>query len=219
LLLFILIIFTKLTIRVNYFHYNDNDDLKLELRIWFGLIRYKKHIPLIKIDDNSPSIIVKSASPKQQPKEKSSEKEVHQITPNKIMTSLKNTREIIKHVIDLHVVVRKFFNRVSVKELEWHTIIGVGDAAITGMVTGGIWAIKGSIIGLISRYIKLKEMPDISVTPYFQQAIIQTRFTCIFQFRIGYAILAGIKMIKFWKGGRPNLKTKTNFSKEKTNSV
>ena len=59
LFLFILIIFTKLTIFLNYYHHNDNDDLKIEFRVWFGFIRYKKNIPLIKIDDNSPSMVVK----------------------------------------------------------------------------------------------------------------------------------------------------------------
>ena len=104
------------------------------------------------------------------------------------------------------------------KRFEWHTIIGLGDAAHTGMITGAIWAIKGGIIGLISHYIKLKEMPKITVTPHFQAAVIQTEFTCIFQFRIGYAILAGLKLIKFWKGGRPNFKKKTaNFQRKKQN--
>jgi hypothetical protein len=28
------------------------------------------------------------------------------------------------------------------------------------------------------------------------------------QFRIGQAMLAGLKLIKFWKGGRPDFKTK-----------
>jgi len=219
LLLFILIIFTKLTIYINYYHHNDNDDLKLEFRVWFGLIRYKKHIPLIKIDDNSPSIVVKSSSPKQQHKEKSSDQEVYQFKPRDFLNNFKNAKEIFKHVVSMHVIVRKFFKKVSLKKLEWHTLIGVGDAANTGMATGGLWAIKGSIIGLVSHYLRLREMPNLSVTPHFQQAIIQTSISCIIQFRIGNAILAGMKMIKFWKGGRPNLKTKTNFSKEKTNSV
>jgi hypothetical protein len=218
-LLFILIIFTKLTIQIDYFHHNDNDDLKLEFRIWFGLIKYKKHIPLIKIDENSPSIVVKTNSSKQQPKETSPAKNVKQIKPSDIVTNIKNVREILTHVINLKVVVKKFLKKVSVKKVEWHTIVGVGDAAITGIVSGGLWAIKGSLIGFLSHSLKLREMPHLTVTPHFQQAIIQTRITCIFQFRIGNAILAGMKMIKFWKGGRPNLRTKTNLSKEKTNSI
>jgi len=221
LFLFILIIFTKLTILLNYFHHNDNDDLKIELRIWFGLIKYKINVPLIKIDDNSPSVVVKSNSQmgNSTAKKKESEQKETQIGQDEVLTSWKNTRELLYRVINLHVIVRKFLKKVTLKEVQWHSMIGVGDAAHTGTITGALWAIKGGIIGMISHYLKLKEMPNLTVTPHFQLAIIQTRLSCIFQFRIGYAILAGLKLIKFWKGGRPHFKTSANFSKEKTKSV
>jgi hypothetical protein len=221
LFLFTLIIFTKLTILINYFHHNENDDLKIEFRIWFGLIKYKINVPLIKIDNNSPSVVVKSNSKmgSSSTKEKNSEQKVTQIEKNDITTSLENAKELLYRVVNLHLIVRKFFKKVTLKQLEWHSIIGVGDAAHTGTITGAIWAIKGSIIGMLSQYIKLKEMPNLTVTPHFQLAIIHTRLSCIFQFRIGHAILAGLKLIKFWRGGLPHFKTNTNFSKEKTKSV
>ena len=56
----------------------------------------------------------------------------------------------------LHVIVRKFFKKVSVKRFEWHSMIGVGDAAHTGMATGALWAIKGSIVGLIKSLFKIE---------------------------------------------------------------
>ena len=136
-----------------------------------------------------------------------------------LYTYLSNTKEILQHVINMNVILRKFMKRVIVKHFEWHSLVGVGDAAHTGTITGALWTLKGSIIGMLSHFLRLKEMPTISVTPHFQLAIIQTRLTCIFQFRIGYAILAGLKLIKFWKGGRPNFKMNTANSKEKTNTV
>jgi hypothetical protein len=219
LLLFLLIIFTRLTIRVNYFHQNDDDDLKIEFSIWFGLIKFKKHIPLIKIDDDSPSIVVKTKKKKDQSSEKASDSGAHQITPGDVMTNFKNTKEILEHVIHMHVIIRKFFKKISIKQFEWHTLFGVGDAAHTGVLCGGLWTIKGGIVGLLGNYFKLKEMPILNVTPHFQATIIQTQVSCIFQFRIGHAILAGLKLIKFWKGGRPKLKSNSNLSKEKTKSV
>lgn len=210
LLLLILIILTKLTILVQYYHHNDNDDLRLEFRIWFGLIKYKKHIPLIKIDDNSPSIVVK---------DETSDKKTNQFTPDDFLTNLKNSKELLKHVIGMNVIVRNFFRKVSIKKFEWHSLIGIGDAAYTGMATGALWGIKGGIIGLLSHFLKLKEMPHLTVTPHFQAAVIQTQFTCMFQFRIGQAILAGLKLIKFWKGGKPHFKSKTDMSNEKMKSI
>ncbi|MEO2074742.1 MAG: DUF2953 domain-containing protein [Bacillus sp. (in: firmicutes)] len=219
LLLFLLIIFSKLTILLNYYHFNDNDDLKVEFRLWFGLIKYKIDVPLIKIDDDSPSIVVKRKKRKGKKKEENNNVSVNQIDKDDVMTSFENTKELLEHVFGLHKIVRKFFKKVSIKKFEWHSMVGLGDAAFTGMITGGIWAIKGSIIGLLSHYLSLKVMPELSVTPHFQAAVIQIRFTGIFQFRIGHAILAGLKLIKFWKGGKPHFKKKAKFSNEKTNSV
>lgn len=207
LILVITIIWTKLTIILDFYHGNDNDHLKLEFKIWFGLIKYKKEIPLIKIDDNSPSIVVEDKTKKGK-NEKTSDESVNQITDKDILRSFRDAKRLLKHVVKLHAIVRHFLTKVKVKKLEWHSVIGLGDAAYTGMCTGAIWAIKGSIVGIISHYMKLIEMPRMTVTPYFQQSVTQTRFRCMFQFRIGQAMLAGIKLIKFWKGGRPHFESK-----------
>jgi hypothetical protein len=207
-----LIIFTKLSIYISYYHYKDDDDLKIELRAWFGLIKYKIKIPLIKVDDDSPSIVVENES-------ETGEKKVGQLTADGMLYHMKNYKEILRHVVQLHSIVRKFCKKVSVKQFDWHSVVGVGDAAYTGMMTGAIWAVKGSIIGILSHYFRVIDIPRILVTPDFNQAITQTRLICIFQFRIGNAMLVGIKLLKFWKGGRPNLKSKTMMSNEKTKSV
>ncbi|CAH2716064.1 hypothetical protein BACCIP111895_03248 [Neobacillus rhizosphaerae] len=219
LLFFIIIILTKLTILVNYYHYNDNDDLKVEFRVWAGLIKYTINVPLIKIDDDSPSIVVKSHTNMGDAASGDSKQKVNQFTKKDVITNLNNTTELLKRVFNLHVIIRKFFQKVTIKKLEWQTLIGVGDAAYTGMATGAFWAIKGSIVGLLSHYLNLKVMPEISITPHFQAAVIQTQLKCIFQFRIGHAILAGLKLIKFWKRGSPLFKKETNFSNEKTKSI
>lgn len=218
-LFILLIIFSKLTIRLNYFHHNDNDELKIQFRIWFGLIRYTMNVPLIKIDDNSPSIVIKGNTQMGDTNENEPPTKEGQITKDSIASQLTNAKEILQHVVNMNVIVSKFIKRIVVKNFEWHSLVGVGDAAHTGVITGALWTLKGSVVGMLSNFLRLKEMPILSVTPHFQMAIIQTHITCIFQFRIGYAILAGLKLIKFWKGGRPNLKMDTAYSKEKTKTV
>lgn len=61
-LLFFLIVsifLTKLKVSIHYFHFQDDDSLKIEFKAWHGLIKYKLNVPLIKVDDNSPSIVMK----------------------------------------------------------------------------------------------------------------------------------------------------------------
>jgi hypothetical protein len=216
LLLFILIIFSKLTILVKYYHFNDNDEMKVEFKLWFGLIKYKIDVPLIKVDDDSPTIVVKSSRKMKNSEPKSS---VDQIDKDDVATNLSNSKDLVKNVFGMRIIVFKFLKKVTIKKFEWHTLVGLGDAAHTGVITGGLWAVKGSIIGLLSHYLRMKDMPELSITPHFQAAVIQTQFTGIFQFRIGHAILAGLKLIKFWKGGKPHLKSKEEYVNEKTNSV
>ncbi|MFB3160829.1 DUF2953 domain-containing protein [Neobacillus sp. 179-J 1A1 HS] len=218
-LFILLIIFSKLTIRLNYFHHNDNDELQIQFRIWFGLIRYTMNVPLVKIDDDSPSIVVKGNTKMGDSSEKQSPTKEAQITKDGIISNFTNAKEIFQHVVNVNIIVKKFMKKIVIKHFEWHSLVGVGDAAHTAIITGALWTIKGSIMGMLSHFLRLKEMPVLSITPHFQLAIIQTHITCIFQFRIGYAILAGLKLIKFWKGGRPNLKMETACSKEKTKTV
>jgi hypothetical protein len=206
-ILLVTIVLTKLTVILDYYHGNDNDHLKLEFKIWFGIIKYKKEIPMIKIDDNSPSIVMQEKT-KLGKNEKTSNEDETQIDKKDIFNYFNDAKQLLLHVVKLHHIVRNFLRKVSVKRVEWHTVIGVGDAAYTAVATGGIWTIKGSIIGVISHYMKLKEMPRMTVTPYFQYKVTQTRFRCMIQFRIGQAMLAGLKLIKFWKGGRPDFKSK-----------
>ena len=217
--LFLLIIFTKLTIYVYYIHLNDNDDLKIELRVLFGLIKYKIKVPEIKVDDDSPSIVVKSKTQMGDTTGEDTEADVSQLTKQDFLSKLHKTKDILHKVFGLSVIVKKFLQKVTIKNFEWQTLMGVGDAAYTGMMTGALWAIKGGIIGLLSHYMRLKEMPQLTVTPHFQAAVIHTKLTCMFQFRIGYAILAGLKLIRFWRGGKPHLKSSTEYREEKTKSV
>lgn len=204
-----LMILTKITIYLNYRHLNDDDHLKIELRAWFGLIRYKKSIPLIKVDEDSPSLIVKS-------KGQDESENMSKITSHEMLRSLKKYQEILEHVFQLHTIVKKFLKKVSIHKLEWYSIIGVGDAAYTGTITGALWAIKGSITGLFSRYFSVREMPKLMVYPNFQQVITQTELSCMFQFRIGHAMVAGIKLVKFWKGARASLLPNAIVANEKS---
>lgn len=214
------IILTKLTVILDYYHGQDNDDLSITFKAWYGLIKYKKSVPLIKIDKNSPSIVFKEQVKTGQ-QETTKKEDVKKFSADDLVKDLHDAKELLNHVFSLHTIVRKFLRKVSVQKIEWHTNAGIGDAAYTGVLIGALWTVKGGVIGIISNYMKLKKMPIISITPNFQRAISQTRITCMIQFRIGNAMLAGIKLVKFWKGGRPNFKSEplSKISEDKTKTV
>jgi hypothetical protein len=216
LFLLLLIIFTKLTILVNYQHHNNHDDLRLEFRIWFGLIRYKRHIPL-EVDLDSQNVKGKSEKPSDS--EGNDSNTTKPIDKQTKKSHLETAKELLGKISGLKVIISKFMKKVKVKKFEWYTLIGLGDAAHTGTTAGALWAIKGGALGVLSNYLTLAAQPDISITPHFQASVIQTRISCIFEFRIGHAILAGIKLIKFWRGGKATANDEPNYSNQKMNSV
>lgn len=204
-LVLIFLCFLKLTIHIRYYHKKDNDDLKIELRALFGLIKYKKTIPLIKIDEDSPTLVMKEETELQGKQE--TVEETKQFSASDLLIFLSNSKELLNHVVQFHRIVRSFLAKLTIKHIEWSSIVGLGDAAHTGMISGAIWAVKGSIIGIISNYMMLKDMPKINIYPQFQGMASETLFSCMIQFRIGHAMMAGIKLVKYWKDGFPKFKT------------
>lgn len=209
LLILFLLIITKLTVTLSLYHGNDNDHFKVKLRAWFGLIKYTIDIPLVKLDDDGPNVVFEEEKKKGNESNPSNKKvSKKKITPNDFINSLNDTKEIIIHVQSLHRIIRSFLKKVKLDHVQWKTLFGTGDAASTGTLTGTIWGMKGSIIGILSGYMRLQSMPVIEVTPTFQHAVIQTQFSCIIQFRIGNAILVGFKILRYWRGGMAKFKTK-----------
>ncbi|AYV74161.1 DUF2953 domain-containing protein [Bacillus circulans] len=206
LLLLLFSFFLKLTIHIRYYHKKDNDDLKIEVRALFGIIRYKKTIPLIKIDEDSPTLVIEEETEITGKKEKI--EDTKQFSGSDLLNFLSNSQELLNHVVHFHRIVRSFLAKLTIKNIEWSSIVGLGDAAHTGMISGAIWSVKGSIIGMISNYMKLHDMPKINIYPQFQGVASETLFSCMIQFRLGHAMMAGIKLVKYWKDGFPNFKTK-----------
>lgn len=205
--LILIILITKIKIFLDYFHGNDNDHLKITVKAWGGLIKYKVDIPVIKVDDNSPTIVTEEKV-QTGPNENTKKEKTSQVDKTDLINSINDFKKLLTHVAGLHKIIRDFLSKVSIRKVEWHTMVGVGDAAATGVITGAFWAVKGGLIGVLSHYMKLKDMPVMSISPSFQHAVSITSFKCIIQVRVGHAILAGIKLAKYWKGGLPEFKTK-----------
>jgi hypothetical protein len=200
LILFLIIWFTNVTILIDYSHQKDDDHFKIQLRAW-KFIRYNIEIPVVKVDKDEPRIHYEK-------KNKDGNHETGDITPHEIDERISDFNELMHHVFGLYILVRKFLKTVKIKQLEWNSIVGVKDAALTGVLTGIVWSIKGGIVGVLSHYMKLMAQPQISVHPSFRIPISQTKIKCMFKIRIGNAILAGLKILKFWRNGKASFKTK-----------
>jgi len=183
---------------MNYTHNGHDDEMTLQLKILFGLIKITRKIPLLAIDDESASIVYEevdqSALGTREKKGK--------FTVQQFLDDLKHLERFLKHVVGFHTIVRKFMKKVTLKDFKWSSTIGTGDAALTGSTSGLLWGIKGNTLGIIANYMNLKNEPAIYVNPDFQQMVLKTNFSCMISFRLGYAIFAGLKVIRHWKKGK-----------------
>ncbi|RSK28176.1 DUF2953 domain-containing protein [Bacillus sp. HMF5848] len=207
-LLFIIICISKLTIYIIINNQKEHDYIKIKLSMWSGLIRYNVKLPNLQFDEESNQVVVKEerqAKAGEESTSASSKESETKISKEDAKKSIFNVKEIMQHVVHLQKIVRKFLKRIEITKLIWHSDIGVGDAASTGKMIGLGWSLKGFLVGLLSQFLSLKTDPDLLITPHFQSKTLQLRLECMLRFRIGYALLMGVRVLKYWKGGRPKL--------------
>ncbi|MGG0382847.1 DUF2953 domain-containing protein [Priestia filamentosa] len=191
---FILVWFTNITIEVHLRHQHKDDFYQIKCKALFGLIRYTYEIPEATLNEDDGETKLKI---KQTESINNNKKGVKQesISVENVTDAFHRVQEIIQDIVSFHEIVRRFLRKVHVRNLEWETEIGVRDAAITGVLSGACWGIKGSIVGLLVEYMNVYPEPKLAVTPIFNKPASYTSFQCMVSVQNGHAILTGIAML------------------------
>jgi hypothetical protein len=196
LLFFIILI---LCIRINttiHYIYKDNDDLLfLQIKLW-KLPVYKKEIQMSEEKTTSQQESPHDSSPKEQRSEG-------------MIRKLKSIRSILKGIIDSKATILRLIKKIHIREFSWQTKVGTGDASTTGMMCGGVWAVKGGVVGMLTTYTTVDVRPIIQVEPLFQQHDASTEIKCMLSVRVGQTIYALIQLSKQLKRSFPTWKDKT----------
>ncbi|MYL53202.1 DUF2953 domain-containing protein [Pontibacillus yanchengensis] len=200
-----IIILSRLYITLLYLHRDDRDFLQVELR-FLRWVKIKKEVPLIAVDKEDMSIKTKE---KTEVGSKDKGEQSKSYTPKDIYNQIKSIHDFLNRVIGLHKIIRRFLQKVHVESLKWDTQVGTPSASTTGTICGAIWSVKGCIVGILSQYLKLKQKPEIYVTPFFQQKHSVTRLECMISFRFGQAIFAVFQIVRYTKGKIPKWRKKT----------
>ncbi|MDI6871306.1 MAG: DUF2953 domain-containing protein [Bacillota bacterium] len=77
------------------------------------------------------------------------------------------------------------------EELSWVTRVGAGDPALTGMLSGLLWGLKGVVFGVLAERMTFERKPVIRVLPDFESVAFRTTFRCIVRARVRDIIRAG----------------------------
>jgi len=166
-LFLLLVAWMKVAVTVVFRHAKDDDEYKIVVRTLFGLIRYTIRIPLIKLETESESPGVTFVHKEGVGGTRTKKEKKSKWTPRDIAHFFRQVKQFLKQVVDLHEIMKQFYRHVTITKWEWRTTIGTGDAASTGLIAGLGWSLKYTIIGVVSRYTKMKTVPVIMIVPSY----------------------------------------------------
>lgn len=199
LLLLLILIFAaliskiKLTLNVN--KHSKDDTILIEVSALFGLFKYHYEIPVLKFKDLKQGIQVKAKQDDNVLMGHHKEDEEH-INKEKIDTWMDNWRKLLAATHDIKLWLQRTLRRVKIRHLDWSTEIGLSDAVHTAQLSGALWGVKYSLIGLLSYHLHLLDPPELFVIPiYGRNPHFTTKMTCIAEIRCGYAMYAGLVLI------------------------
>ncbi len=75
-----------------------------------------------------------------------------------------------------------------IERLDWNSGIGLNDAMYTAISSGGLWAIKGMLVGFLSSKSRLQDI-NLQVEPDFNGEKVVSHLNCILKMRIVHIIL------------------------------
>ncbi|MBU8786992.1 MULTISPECIES: DUF2953 domain-containing protein [Bacillus] len=193
--------FMKIRVSIEYVHTHDDDRLTVKIRTLFGLLHIKREIPMIKVNQKDMTIDVKERMSTAVSKDKKKRK----VGFNDVLKSMRQIKNLVEQIRNLQPVIRKFMKRIHVTKLEWTSVLGLPDAALTGIATGGAWSVKSASMAMLDRFLSFDRRPEYQVIPVFNSPSSKTHLTCIFHFRVGHAITAAFRIVVNWKGNMRGL--------------
>lgn len=184
--LVIIIFFSRLTITAHYVHNNQKDHLTVRIVALFGIVSKTWSIP--------GELKAEKAVEKQI-------KERGQSWFKKMKADAKMVKDFLHLLNESKHTLRKFLKKIIVHELSWVSMIGAGDAALTGKLIGAAWSIKGIVQMLVYQFLTIRCRPCLDVSGFYNHKVTSTEFHCIFSIRVGDAILTAVQILRYWKTG------------------
>lgn len=193
LVLIVVLLITPVKITVYYGRAGENDHFVLEWSVWFQLIKRKYEIPILsmKQTEAGPQMVAKVESIQKKNKTKEM---ISDLTRRQMKKWYHDYRDVLEKVHDLQPLFKQFFKRIRCTKLEWHTVMGTGQASETGAITGIIWGAKSLVVGVLSHSLSFQTIPRMSVQPIWDKAVIHTQLRCVLHFTMGHALYAGLRM-------------------------
>lgn len=198
-LVVLILLFMPFYINIKIQRENSNDKIEFRIFLLKGFVKFGVEIPFVDIilAGNKPAIEVKDKIEKGQ-KEKDVSENKHIIAFRKIMKYIEKALYVKTTLL---VVTRYLIRKIKIIKVVWRSSIGFDNAAITAVLSGGLWSIKGFILSFILNDKEIKDL-RLNVTPLYNKNIFETYIDCIIKLKLVYIIIAGLNGLKVkLKGG------------------
>ncbi len=173
-ILIVLLCWIKITVYIHLMLNGWRPEMTLEIVALFRLLRIRWSYP-----SSQPRLSSRSRLPKKIPPQTTSPWTVH------------DRRMLFR-------IGRQFLRHVTVERWETETLLGTGQAHVTGWLTGWLWSCQGLVQAALQRTMRWQTHPRVTIRPDFQRSCFVGRLSCITSFRFGHAIIAGVRLLAYW---------------------
>ncbi len=191
-IIIIVIISSPISINIKILKDKKNDELIVKLKLLYGLIKLKFEYPLFEVDLEENKINLKIQNDTNLDRGIINE-ENNKFSVTRLAEKIKEGKVILKKYKRLSTYI---VDHTNWEYFSWVSQIGMENAACTGLLTGILDILKTNFIiylkniGVNFEDIKIKTIPNFDIIS------LNTRLNCIFNIKIGYIIIAGIKLLK-----------------------
>lgn len=210
--LLLILVLSKITLRLRYRRQGKDDHFALDFSLWRGMIHYKLEIPFIEmqaVDEKKTrrntgllSLLRPALRPAFKIMAELEGKSGRPVAKKKKKVSAPGMGRLVNLFLNAIGKLKKYYpvilfmlKRVKLNRFHWRTEIGTGEPSQTGILVGTAWGLKGFTLSLIYRLFAPGVRPVIHIAPSYEKACFNTFLDCIFEVRIGHIILTGFKAL------------------------
>ncbi|ACT01013.1 DUF2953 domain-containing protein [Paenibacillus sp. JDR-2] len=171
----------------------ENDDIEINFKALFGLLRYK--LKIRSIDFSGKAIRLHEHLMGTSIGMSSKDEKNDEIDTHRVMVGIEKYKRAAALTYNLSHWAKQTLAKVRLEEWKWFSYVGTGDAMWTAMATGALWSVKTTTLGVLSQFVKLSAEPRVEVQPVYAHTCFRTEWTCIAKIGLGNAIMAGLHLL------------------------
>jgi flagellar biosynthesis/type III secretory pathway chaperone len=193
-LIIVLLLLSHIKLRLLVKKNNKDDMILLDVTLFYGMISQHYNIPMIEMKNLQDGLVIVEEVSNSLHKGQAEQEQA--INKNKIKQWMDNFKAMLMATLGLKKWINSTLRHVKVSQLDWSTNIALSDAAHTATLTGLIWALKSTLVGVLSYHISLRKHPNLFVVPKFGcPPLFVSELQSKAQIRCGYALYALLILI------------------------